>query len=117
MFRPTAKARAFALEWKRQVDASIHVNDEHAMGWAFLLSPDVAFSYIDPRYSGREISLDTTGVVICHDSAHEKSKGFGIREILKEIEKRCLRTGRTKDRKLRGELARMTALSHTPKPK
>ena len=69
----------------------------------------MAFSYIDQRYSGREIS-QLQDAVICHDSAHEKQKQrekSGLREMLKAIERRHLRTGRTKATKLRAEMSEL----------
>jgi hypothetical protein len=66
----------------------------------------VRFDYIDQRYSGREVTL-MPDAVIAHDSAHERQKRAergGIRDLLRAIEL-PFRTGRTKARKLRGEMS------------
>ena len=101
VFKPTSGACAFALKWRDQVVNSIVNHDEHSMVWAYLQSPGVSFSYIDARYSGREVG-QLPGAVIKHESEHNKLKaqqrsGFG--DLLKAIERRYLRTGRTKARK------------------
>jgi hypothetical protein len=97
VFRPTEGARVFLRRWADQIDRS-HVNhDEHSQIWAFLASPDVAFSYIDPIYSGREVG-QLPGAVIEHDSAHTKQKQrerSAFTGMLREIERRYFRTGRT----------------------
>lgn len=98
VFKPTAGARAFALAW-RHVIATSHVNhDEHSMVWAYLLRPDVSFTFIDIRYSGRDVG-QVPDAVICHDSEHNKinaARCSGLQEMLKGLERRYLRTGRTK---------------------
>lgn len=98
VFKPTAGARAFALEW-RHVIATSHVNDdEHSMVWAYVRRPDVSFTFIDIRYSGREAG-QVPDAVICHDSEHNKIKAAhrsGLQEVLKGFERRYLRIGRTK---------------------
>jgi hypothetical protein len=108
VFRPTPGARAFAVEWQSQVKQE--ENDEHAMAWAFLRCRDASYSFIDWRYSGREVTHHTADVVICHDSAHEKRARKGLREMLKAIELRYFRTGRTRVRKLQGEMSKLIQL-------
>jgi len=106
VFRPTDGARQFVAEWQRRVALSRYMNDEHAMVWAFLASIGTSFSYIDRRYSGREITDRVAGAVILHDSAHEKARRVGsVREAVKEFERRWLRTGRTAAAKAAGHLS------------
>jgi hypothetical protein len=107
VFRPTDGARAFAKTWAARIERSAFPHDEHSMAWAFLASVGVHFSYIDQRYSGREVG-QLPDAVICHDSAHEKQrKGqrSGFKAALQAIERRYFRTGRTKAGKLKGELS------------
>lgn len=97
VFRPTEGARAFLHRWVDQIDHGAVNHDEHSMVWAFLACPDVRFEYIDPIYSGREVSQRPDGIVV-HQSAHsaERHKGRGsLRRFMRHIERRFLRTGRT----------------------
>jgi hypothetical protein len=101
VFRPTSGACAFALKWREQVVNSIVNHDEHSMVWAYVQSAGVSFSYIDARYSGREVG-QLVDAVIEHDSEHNKLKARdrgGLAELLKTLERRYLRTGRTRARK------------------
>jgi hypothetical protein len=75
-----------------------------------LACPDVRFDYLDPAYSGREVSQLPDGVIV-HQSAHSaqrRSARGAVGRFLREIERRFLRTGRTS----RGK----TALSQVLKP-
>jgi len=67
--------------------------------WAFLASTgSVAFSYIDKRYSGREVSDLPDGVIV-HDSAHHKqivSVRGRIKTALRSLERQWLRSGRSR---------------------
>jgi hypothetical protein len=106
VLRPTAGARAFVETWKRRLEGSAVKHDEYNMVWAFLASPGVAFSYIDQRYSGREVS-QLPDAVIGHDSAHEmqrRRQRRGLREMLKALE-RPFRRGRAGARRLGHEMA------------
>jgi hypothetical protein len=106
VFKPTDDARTFAMRWAAQIASSSVDHDEHSMAWAFLKSPTVHFAYLDQKYSAREIG-QISDAVIAHDSAHEKQKRRqrgGIKELLRSIE-RPFRTGRTKARKIQGELS------------
>jgi hypothetical protein len=106
VFRPTEGARAFALEWQRQIDRGLK-DDEHAMVWAYLMCPHVHFTYIDQRYSGREITVSADDTVICHDSAHDKQPRNDmplVKRALRAIEK-PFRTGRTKSIKMQSEMS------------
>ncbi len=99
VFRPTPGAQAFAEEWRRQCAKSKVGGDETAMAWAYLRCPEVAYSQLDPRYSGREVDAigHPEGVVILHDSAHDPQRGGeSVKGWLKALERRYLRTGRTK---------------------
>jgi hypothetical protein len=101
VFRPTAGARAFVEEWRERVETSTFNHDEHSMVWAYLRCPEVAFRYIDARYSGRELA-QLPDAVIGHDSEHGKLKAErrgGISALLRALERRYLRTGRTQSRK------------------
>jgi hypothetical protein len=101
MFRPTEGAHAFAREWKRRVSQSSLVNDEHAMVWAYLASSGTAFHYLDPRFAGWEVSAGVENAVISHDSAHDRARVVrGFREMLKAIERRLFRSGRTTREKI-----------------
>ena len=64
VFRNTDGARAFARRWAEQIEQSNVNHDEHSMIWAFLSCPDVRFDYIDPAYSGREVSQLPDGVIV-----------------------------------------------------
>jgi hypothetical protein len=107
VFRPTDGARRFAQAWDAQIERSAFAHDEHSMAWAFLSSVGVGFTYIDQRFSGREVG-QLPNAVIVHDSEHEKARKRqrgGLREVLRDIERRYFRTGRTKARKLQGEMS------------
>jgi hypothetical protein len=98
VFRPTAGARAFAEEWARQIESATYDHDEFAMAWAYLHSPDVAFSYIPRDYSGREVTV-LPDAIVAHDSAHGKQRKTErgiISSALRTFERRFLRTGRTR---------------------
>jgi hypothetical protein len=100
VFRPTAKARAFASRWAAEIEASTDIrHDEHSMAWAFITCPGVQFSFIDRRYSGREIS-DLPDAVICHDSlkGKEQREPPAWQAMLKVFE-RPFRSGQSKLRK------------------
>jgi hypothetical protein len=95
--RPTEGARAFLRRWSDQIASSAFDHDEHSQAWAFLASPDVAFSYIPAEFSGREIG-QLPGAIIEHSSAHSRQKAqerSPVMEALRSIERRWLRTGRT----------------------
>jgi hypothetical protein len=98
VFRPTEGARAFAKEWRRLCETAHYGGDETSMAWAYLVRSDVPYSFLDPLYAGREIAgaLVTGGHVIVHESAHLKASPWSFKETLKAIERRYLRTGRTK---------------------
>jgi hypothetical protein len=59
------------------------------MIWAFLSCPDARFDYIAPEYSGREISRLADGVIV------HQSERSPFRQMLRDFERRFLRTGRT----------------------
>ena len=107
VFRPTDGARAFAQTWADQIERS-HVNhDEHSMAWAYLSSPGVDFDFIDQRFSAREIG-QIPDAVIEHDSAHDeerRAQRSPFKLALREFERRFLRTGRTRQSRLKGEMA------------
>jgi hypothetical protein len=98
VFKPTEGACAFALSWRERVVTSLFRHDEHSMVWAFLRSAGAtSFSYLDARYSGREVG-EMPGAVIEHESAHTKLKALergSVRKLLKAIE-RPFRSGRTR---------------------
>ena len=101
VFRPTSGACGFVLNWRQQVVNSLVNHDEHSMVWAYLHSAGVSFSYIDARFSGREVG-QLPGAIVEHESEHNKLKALtrgGIQGMLKAFERRYLRTGRTKARK------------------
>jgi GNAT superfamily N-acetyltransferase len=108
VFRPTSGARAFAVRWVEQIERNAFPHDEHAMMWTLLASiPTTTFSYIDPRYSGRNIG-QVQDAVIEHDSAHEEQRRASrgpVNLALRAIERRLFRTGRTKKSRIEGELA------------
>jgi hypothetical protein len=97
VFRPTEGARAFARRWAERIESSNLSHDEHSMIWAYLASPDIRFGFIDPIYSGREISQLPDGIIV-HESAHSAhqkgARGF-IKQALRDFERRFLRTGCT----------------------
>lgn len=106
VFRPCDGARAFARTWAAQIERSTFPHDEHSMAWAFLTSPSVDFDYIPQVYSGRELADLPDGIIV-HDSAHNKSKRSDrglVADVLRMIE-RPFRTGRTKARKIKGEMS------------
>jgi hypothetical protein len=102
VFRPTSAARGFAKAWEWQIEQSHVSHDEHSMVWAFLAcTGKVAFSYINQRYSGREV-YDLPDGVIVHDSAHKKQRQAvrgRIKTALRGLESRWLRSGRTRSAK------------------
>jgi hypothetical protein len=107
VLRPTEGARAFARTWAAQIEASAVNHDEHSMAWAYLSSPGVHFDYIDQKYSAREIGR-IPDAVIEHDSAHDEARRASrgrFQTLLREVERRFLRTGRTRQSRLKGEMS------------
>jgi len=94
VFRPTEGARSFLREWERLcVRAKSGGSVELHLAWVFLLRPDITYTLLDGRYTGRELDISSdvpNDVVICHDRAH------GKRTMLRAIEQRWFRKGRTK---------------------
>jgi hypothetical protein len=96
VFHPTHGARLFAARWADNVKTR-GGHEERCAALAFLSSPDVRFHYIDPAYSGRERYQLPDGVIV-HESAHsgQKTKERGaFKQLLRNIERRFLRTGGT----------------------
>lgn len=96
VFRPTDGARAFAYDWERLCKASSCADaDEANMAWAYLRRPDIRYHHLDPRYAGDEAGNTAAGAVIFHYGAHGRTKGPAVKNLLKKIERRWFRTGRT----------------------
>jgi len=90
-----------------KIEASAVNHDEHSMAWAYLSSPGVHFDYIDQKYSAREIGR-IPDAVIEHDSAHDEARRASrgrFQTLLREVERRFLRTGRTRQSRLKGEMS------------
>jgi hypothetical protein len=107
VFRPTEGARAFARAWADTIERSTVNHDEHSMAWAYLSSPGVHFDYIDQKHSAREIGR-IPDAVIEHDSAHDEERRASrgrFQNLLRELERRLLRTGRTRQSRLKGEMS------------
>lgn len=100
VFRPTAKARAFAVEWARLIDKGPIRNDEHSMTWAYINCSNVDFCYLDNLYAARGVS-EVPDAVIWHDSAHRKQRLQTIGPLKRfwRAIQQSLKTGRTKARK------------------
>jgi hypothetical protein len=107
VFRPTVGARAFAQAWADTIERSTVDHDEHSMAWAYLSSPSIHFDYIDQRYSAREIGR-IPDAVIEHDSAHDEARRASrgrVQTMLRAFERRWLRSGRTRQSRLKGEMS------------
>jgi len=107
VFRPTEGARAFAQTWADTIERSTVNHDEHSMAWAYLSSPGIHFDYIDQRFSAREIGR-IPDAVIEHDSAHDEERRASrgrFKTLLREFERRFLRSGRTRQSRLKGEMS------------
>jgi hypothetical protein len=107
VFRPTDGARAFAQSWADTIERSTVNHDEHSMAWAYLSSPGIHFDYIDQRFSAREIGR-IPDAIIEHDSAHDEARRASrgrFKTLLREFERRLLRTGRTRQSRLKGEMS------------
>jgi hypothetical protein len=107
VFNPTEKARAFAQTWADTIERSDVNHDEHSMAWAYLSSPSVDFDYIAQEYSGRELG-SLPGAVIVHDSAHDEQRRAErgrFKTALRAFERRFLRTGLTRQSRLKGEMS------------
>jgi hypothetical protein len=107
VFRPTEGARAFGRTWADTIERSTVNHDEHSMAWAYLSSPSVHFDYIDQKYSAREVGRIPDAVVE-HDSAHDEERRASrgsFRNLLRELERRLLRSGRTRQSRLKGEMS------------
>jgi hypothetical protein len=78
------------------------------MIWALLASlSTTSFSYVDQRYSAREIG-QIPDAVIEHKSAHDEERRASrsrFKTLLREFERRLLRTGRTRQSRLKGEMS------------
>lgn len=96
VLRPTDGARVFAQEWQRRLRTAGYGGDEPSMLTAFLYSPGpLAFSAIDHRYAGDEVGNAVPGAIITHYGAHGRTKGSAMGNLLKSIERRWFRTGRS----------------------
>jgi hypothetical protein len=103
VFRPTAGARAFAMEWQALCEKAHYSGDETAMTWAFLRLPDVAYAYLGERYKAWEVggrSMPADAAIV-HESAHDRRRAWhspldAARGLVRRIERRWFRTGRTK---------------------
>lgn len=108
VFRATDGARAFVRKWAEEIDRSEFNHDEHSMVWAMLKSlSTTSFSYIDQRYSAREIGT-LPDAVIAHDSAHDEQRRASrgrIKTALRAFERRFVRTGLTRASRLKGEMS------------
>ena len=107
VFRPTEGARAFAQTWADTIERSTVNHDEHSMAWAYLSSPGIHFDYIDQRFSAREIG-QIADALIEHDSAHDEERRASrgrFKTLLREFERRFLRSGRTRQSRLKGEMS------------
>lgn len=97
VFRPTNGARTFLQEWERQCRGAHYSGDETSMAWAYLLRPEVTSTQLDRRFAGSEVTAaPIPGLVVAHESVHDRSTGHSISLFLRSLEKRYLRTGRTK---------------------
>ena len=107
VFRPTAGARAFAQAWADEIERSAIRHDENSMAWAFLSSPGVDFDYIPQEFSGREAGTVPDAVIV-HDSAHDEQRRAArgpFKQALRAFERRFLRSGRTRQSRLKGEMS------------
>jgi hypothetical protein len=108
VFRPTEGASAFASKWAETVERSAFNHDEHSQAWALLSSlPTTRFEYIDQKYSGREVG-QIEGAIIEHDSAHDEARRASrgrLKTWLRNVERRFLRTGKTRSARLNGEMS------------
>ena len=108
VFRPTEGARAFASKWAETIKRRDFAHDEHSMIWAMLFSLSTTrFDYIDQLYSAREIGQIPDAVIV-HDSAHDEERRASrgrFKTLLREFERRLLRTGRTRQSRLKGEMS------------
>ena len=97
-FKPTREARKFVNRWKEFCSSSHYSGDETALAWAYLASPGAQFSYINPIYSGTELFKTTPDdILVVHSSARNKFLLNGsIKEWFKGIERKYLRSGKSK---------------------
>jgi hypothetical protein len=95
VFHPTKGARAFALEWERRLKSATYGGDEPSMLMAWLQCQDISFHMLDPRYAGDETDVAVPDAIIRHHGAHGRTKGSAVGNLLKTIERRWLRTGRS----------------------
>lgn len=98
VFRPTAAAKQFALEWQRlcNEDFSKSNTDEGALLWAFIRLGGIATSHLSGIYGGQYTEGAKSGAIIWHISAHDPHRFRSWKGIMKSFERRFLRTGRTK---------------------
>jgi hypothetical protein len=96
VFHPTEGARAFAANWERLCRASLCADaDEANMAWVYLSRPDICYHHLDPRFAGDEVGNTVPDAVISHYGAHGRTKGSALKNLLREIERRWFRTGRS----------------------
>jgi hypothetical protein len=98
VFQPFAGAVTFAREWQRLCVTRnpSYRGDEGAMVWAYLNCPWVSYYQIAPEFAAQGDPGRIPGAVIEHDSAHDRERGATWKGRLKNLEKRWLRTGRTR---------------------
>lgn len=98
VFRPTPDARRFAEAWKAMCADPAHStwDDELCLAWTFVTHSDVRCQHIPIEYSARGMG-ECKNQVISHKSenAVRMNQGFSVRRLLKSVEKRLFRTGRS----------------------
>jgi hypothetical protein len=95
VFHPTEGARAFAAEWERMCKTASYGGDEPSMAWAYLNRQGISYHHLDPRYAGDEVGNTVPDAVIRHYGAHGRTKGSVVGNLLKDIERRFFRSGRS----------------------
>lgn len=96
VFHATDGARGFVTDWERLCKTSTRGDaDEANMAWVYLSRPDIRYHLLDPRYAGDEAGNAVSDAVISHYGAHGRTKGSALENLLKDIERRWFRTGRS----------------------
>lgn len=102
VFNPTGQALKFARMWNQWTQSDDTKGDETGLAKAFVTTKGVYFTYLSRLYSGRNIGT-VEGAVIEHDS--EREKRYGSFHPLKWLEKKFIRSGKSKQLKAMADLS------------
>ena len=101
VIRPTLSAHRLVQNWLLFTHKDDRKGDEIGLAQAFIQTKGVDYHYLSREYSGRNIT-HTKDAIVTHDSAHAKQQPLNV---LKWLEKKLLRTGKSRQEKAMADLS------------